>query len=175
VKAVKQVQHNFTIQMATNTITPMMYDGTSNPATFVEHFRLQALFQDWDEAKQLTSLPLFLKGTAKEIYVAITTKTSIETVLKNLITACTQPQEVLLNQFFQRRQHPGESISKFAKALQELLQLADPTMPLPNQTTLLKAQICQSLPEHMRVMMHFISAISWHILLLNLEKWTQRI
>jgi hypothetical protein len=48
-------------------------------------------------------------------------------------------------------------------------------MPLPNQTTLLNRQICQSLPEHMRVMMHFISAISWHILLLNLEKWTQRI
>jgi hypothetical protein len=44
-----------------------------------------------DEAKQFTSLPLFLKGTAKEMYAAIATKTSIETVLKDLIAACTQP------------------------------------------------------------------------------------
>ena len=156
--------------MASNTLAPMMYDGSTNPATFLDHFRLQSLFQDWDEAKQLTSLPLFLRGTAREMYTFIPIKTSIETVLTELIAACTQPQEVLLNQFFQRKQHPGESISKFAKALQELLHLADPTLPVRNQTTLLKAQLCQSLPEQMRAMINFNSTMSWNDLLRNLDK-----
>ena len=153
-----------------NNMQFVMYDGSSSPVTFVEHFRLQALFHDWDEAKQLTSLPLFLKGKAKRAYTAIVTKTAINVVLKGLIDACAQPQEVLLNEFFQRKQRQGESISKFAIALQDLLALADPTMPEDNQTRLLKAQICLSVPEHMRAMINFNPAMTWDNLIANLEK-----
>ena len=37
--------------MATNAnnLAPMMYDGSTNSNTFVEHFQLQALFQGWDD------------------------------------------------------------------------------------------------------------------------------
>ena len=40
--------------MASNTLAPIMYDGSTNPVSFVEHFRLQALFQGWDSAYIIT-------------------------------------------------------------------------------------------------------------------------
>ena len=73
--------------MASNMqLTPIMYDGSTDPVSFVEHFRLQALFMGWDVATQATSLPIFLKGQAKENYTAIiATKTDIGDILADLI------------------------------------------------------------------------------------------
>jgi hypothetical protein len=108
--------------MATNAnnLAPMMYDGSTNPNTFVEHFQLQALFQGWDDTAKVLALPIFLKGQAKDNYTTIRlTETDIRPILKALITMCAQPAEVLLDEFFERRQQPGESISTFAKALKE--------------------------------------------------------
>ena len=68
-----------------STLSAVIYDGNSNPATFVQQFKYQALFHDWDAAKQLTSLPLFLKGRAKCMYDAITTKQDIKNVLDELV------------------------------------------------------------------------------------------
>ena len=118
-------------------LTPIMYDWGTDPVSFVEHFRLQALFMGWDVATQATSLPIFLKGQAKENYTAIiATKTDIDDILADLIKTCAQPREVLLDEFFERKQRPGESVSAFAKALKALLTGAEPTMPADNKKTL---------------------------------------
>ena len=100
-------------------LAPIMYDGSTNPTTFVEHFRLQARFQDWDNTNQLLALPLFLKGQAKENYATIlATKTTINDILAELIKMCERPRELLLEEFFERKLRPGESVSSFAKAIQ---------------------------------------------------------
>jgi hypothetical protein len=118
-----------------------MYDGTTSPVVFAEYFRLQAIYQDWDNDKACLVLPLFLRGNAKKVFAAFNPKTSIEDLLAEIIDKCSQPQEFLLNEFFNRKQHAGESVSQFAAALAVLLQAADPTMPEINATKLLKAQL----------------------------------
>ncbi len=153
-----------------STLSAVIYDGNSNPETFVQKFKLQALFHDWDAAKQLTSLPLFLKGRAKRMYDAITTKQDIKNVLDELVKSCSQPKELLLYQFYERKRSTNESISKYALALQDLLALAVPTMDLAQQTILLRAQLCLSVPEHMRALIQFNSALSWDDLLSCLDK-----
>jgi hypothetical protein len=153
-----------------STVSVVLYDGTTTPANFVQQFKLQALFHDWDDAKQLTSLPLFLKGRAKRNYDAIVTKTAIEDVLRDLVTSCSQPKELLLYQFYERKRASNESISKYALALQELLALAVPTMNLAEQTILLRAQLYLSVPEHMRALIQFNSSLSWDALLVCLDK-----
>ena len=157
--------------MAANNLAPMMYDGSTNPNTFVRHFKLQALFQAWDDAAQLLALPIFLKGQAKDNYTIIrTTKNAIDDVLKDLITMCSQPCEVLLDEFFERKLRPGESISSFAKTLKDLLNQAEPTLPAANHKTLLLRQLSKSLPPHMQTQINFNSTMAWNELLANLDK-----
>ena len=156
-------------------MTPIMYDGTTNPTVFVEYFRLQAVYQEWDNAKQCLVLPMFLRGAAKKVFTAFNPKNNIDDLLAEIVDKCTQPQEFLLNEFFQRKQQIGETISKFALALEALLQAADPTMPVANQTKLLKAQLSNSLPDHTRELINFNSAMTWPELLRNLDKSTPRV
>jgi hypothetical protein len=152
-----------------------MYDGTTSPVVFAEYFRLQAIYQDWDNDKACLVLPLFLRGNAKKVFAAFNPKTSIEDLLAEIIDKCSQPQEFLLNEFFNRKQHAGESVSQFAAALAVLLQAADPTMPEINATKLLKAQLSNSLPDHTRELINFNEALTWTQLLRNLDKSGPRV
>jgi hypothetical protein len=159
--------------MATNAnnLAPMMYDGSTNPNTFVEHFLLQALFQGWDDTAKVAALPIFLKGQAKDNYNTIRqTLNDIGPILKALVTMCAQPAEVLLDAFFERKHQPGETISTFAKALKELLAQAEPTLPEANHKTLLLRQLAKSLPPHMQTQINFNSGMPWNELLANLDK-----
>ena len=162
----------FSVSMAkvVSSMASMMYDGSTDPKEFSRQFRLHALFNDWDEAKQLTSLPLFLKGKAERVYNAITVKSKIDDVLKEINKKCAQPQEALLHQFYGRRREPHESITKYALALQDMLVLAVPDMDAAQQAVLLRAQLCLSLPEHMRALIQFNASLAWDDLLACLDK-----
>ena len=154
---------------------PTMYDGTTSQVVFAEYFRLQAVYQDWDNDKACLVLHLFLRGNAKKVFAAFNPKDNIENCLKEIIDKCAQPQEFLLHEFFQRKQHVGESISTFAAALEALLQAADPSMPEINQTKLLKAQLSNSLPDHTRELINFNPAMTWADLLRNLDRSIPRV
>jgi hypothetical protein len=41
---------------------------------------------------------------------------------------CERPRELLLEEFFERKLRPGETVSSFAKAIKTLLTEAEPTM-----------------------------------------------
>jgi len=152
-------------------LAPIMYDGSTNPTTFVEHFRLQARFQDWDNTNQLLALPLFLKGQAKENYTTIiATKTTVNDILAELIKMCERPRELLLEEFFERKLRPGETVSSFAKAIKTLLTEAEPTMSAETRHTLLLRQLGKSLPSHVRTQLNFNSRMEWNELLVNLDK-----
>ena len=150
------------------TVSAVIYDGSTNLSDFVRQFRLQALFHGWNDDKMLSSLPLFLKGRALRNYNDIVSKTNLEVVLKALADSCSQPKELLLYQFYERKRTQNESISKYALALQEML--AVPAMHMDQQTVLLRAQLCLGLPEHLRAMVQFNSAMSWDNLIVCLDK-----
>ena len=54
-------------------ITPLTYDGTTNPATFARKFKVQALYQGWEEPEQLNALSILLEGQSLEHYNVIIT------------------------------------------------------------------------------------------------------
>ena len=65
-------------------LAPIMNDGSTNPTIFVDHFRLQASFQAWDNTNQLLAFALFLKGQAKENFTTIIeAKTKINDIWQN--------------------------------------------------------------------------------------------
>ena len=148
----------------------LVYDGSTSPSDFIRSFQIQALYQDWDGASQLTHIPLFLKGKAKRVYDALTIKTTIKHVTDELLAKCAQSQDQLLYQFYERKRHDDESISKYALALQDLLQLAVPSLGTLEQTTLLRAQLCLSLPDHLQALIQFSPSMSWDDLLACLDK-----
>ena len=146
------------------------YDGTTDPKEFVRAFKLQSAMLNWNDAKQLSLVSLFLKGKALRVYENIQTKESIEDVLEAIIQGCAQPKEIHHEEFYQRKIRSDESITQFAMALQDLLQKAIPGMKQPEQAVLLKAQLCESLPDHLKALVKFSSEKSWDEILNGLEK-----
>ena len=102
------------------------------------------------------------------MFKAINPQTTILQIFNGLITGCQQPQELSLYQFYERKRRTGESVSKFALALQELLLKALPEMndtpELANK--FLRPQLCLNLPPHMRAMVQFNSNLTWEQLLI---------
>ena len=70
----------------------MPYDGTTDPHELARSFKLQSLLLNWNDAKQLTVLPLLLKGKALRVYNILATKENIEDVLKAVTDGCAQPK-----------------------------------------------------------------------------------
>ena len=154
-------------------ITPLTYDGSTNPATFARKFKIQALYQDWDEDAQLKAIPILLEGAAlehyNEILVAKANSTTVE-ILVELTKRCVQPREKLLDDFFDRTQQPGESITSFAKALKELITQAEPSMDPDTRKSLLIRQLSKALPPYMQTLIDFCSTMTWENLLAKLDK-----
>ena len=148
----------------------VVYDGSTNPTEFIRQFKIQALYYEWDEAKQLANIELFLKGKAERVFTALNPKTAIKHVFDGLTLACSQSQELLLYQFYERKRGENESVSKYALALQDLLHLAVPNMDALVQNTFLRAQLCLSVPEHMKALIQFNATLSWDDLLSALDK-----
>jgi hypothetical protein len=90
--------------------------------------------------------------------------------LAELIKMCERPRELLLEEFFERKLRPGETVSSFAKAIKTLLTEAEPTMSAETSHTLLLRQLGKSLPSHIRTQLNFNSRMEWNELLVNLDK-----
>lgn len=159
------------------TIKNLIYNGDSDPVVFAQEFDLQTILAEWNDENAFKFLPHFLKGKAKrlvEAALASTNKpTTVTHIMKILKDGCEVPRTMLMYQFFERRKRPTESVSKFARSLQDLLIRASPTMDIDCQTDLLRAQLCLSVPEHLRAMIQFSEAFgtaNWDKMLSVLDK-----
>ena len=75
-----------------------LFDGLSSASDFKQQFQPYAEFNDWNEDKQKSALPLFLKGKAKAVYDAkVQNNMSINHRLKALVEGCAPPKETLLS------------------------------------------------------------------------------
>lgn len=148
------------------------YDGNSDPVEFTKSFKLHAFMFGWDDAKQLQVLPLLLKGRAERIFNGLdnTKKAAIKDALEEIENNCVQSQEMLLNAFYSRKPAPGERLSSFANALQDLLTKAVPKLGNNEKTILLRSQLCEHLPEHLRALIHFNHNKSWDDILCALDQ-----
>lgn len=154
------------------TIGIPIFSGSGDIKDFIKAFQLQSLCFNWDEAKQCTAIPFLLTGKAENIYETISTdnKKKIEEVLKALSAGCVVSQEVLLDRFFERKPNGQELLSAYALALQVLLKKAMPTLQAKEAEILLRRQIGQYLPEHMRALIHFNSQKTWEELITAIDQ-----
>lgn len=149
----------------------MEYDGIDDPDTFIQDFKITAIYQKWDETAQLTHFPVFLKGKALRVYTACQEKDTIAICYNAVIAGCKPPNESLLINFFHRTLKQDESISKHALELQELLQLAMPDLQVGNRTSLLRAHLSLSLPKELQTLVNFTADnLSWDNLLVKLDQ-----
>ena len=156
----------------TVSLNDLLYDGLSDPRTFQYHFNLQVVYQTWDEARQLVTLPAHLIGKAKRAWDALTNteKASIGTAMPALIKALDKPKDTLLSMFFAEKRRDDEPLSKFAWRLQEMLLKAMPDLSPDQSAQMLRGQILNHLPEHMRALIVFSPTMSWDALLVALDK-----
>ena len=160
----------------TVSLNDLLYDGLSDPRTFQYHFNLQVVYQTWDEARQLVTLPAHLIGKAKRAWDALTNteKASIGTAMPALIKALDKPKDTLLSMFFAEKRRDDEPLSKFAWRLQEMLLKAMPDLSPDQSAQMLRGQILNHLPEHMRALIVFIPTMSSDALLVALDNARRR-
>lgn len=80
------------------------------------------------------------------------------------------PQEVLLDRFFERKPNGQELLSAYAMSLQNLLRKAMPNLQDREREILLRRQIGQYLPDHMRALIHFNAQKTWEELLTAIDQ-----
>jgi len=166
-----------------NSLLQLVYDGLSDPKIFEQNFNIHKECNEWSDARQLVILPVLLKDKAKRLYdsfskVVDPTATTVvnktgAALLKELVSACEQQKECMLYQFYERQRLPGESVSKFAQVIQELLLKALPNLSPENMSSLLRAQLCLHVPQDLRALIQFSSTFgtaSWDKLLASLDK-----
>jgi hypothetical protein len=147
------------------------YDGTSDPVEFLKKFNLQAKAANWKAEDKAEAIQYYLKGKSERIFNGIASdKRTFDEISKALIAGCSQPQEVLLYAFYQRRPQPGEQLSTFALALQDLLNKAVPTLDDRHKAIFLRAQLAQHLPDHMRALIQFNANKTWDELLSAMDQ-----
>ena len=148
-----------------------VYDGTDDPEKFIQDFRIQALYQDWNEAKQITNFPIFLSGKAKRVLDACADKDTIKKAIDAVLAGCKPPDESLLYKFYDRKLKKNEKISSFALVLQELLLVAMPTLNKAHMETMLRAQLCCSLSPELKQLVTFTAGtLTWDQLLIKLDQ-----
>jgi hypothetical protein len=113
-----------------------------------------------------------LTGKAERVYKCMdeTKKKSFDEVSKALVAGCSQPQEVLLYAFYNRKPHSGEQLSTFALALQDLLNKAVPLLDEKHKAIFLRAQLAMHLPDHMRALIQFNANKTWDELLVAMDQ-----
>ena len=75
----------------------------------------------------------------------------------------------MLQNFRNRRPHPGERLSTYAQALLELLNKAIPNIGAEVSNELVRDQLTAHLPEYMKAIIRFNQSMSWDDLLKSLD------
>ena len=153
-------------------VSVKQYDGLSDPKGFKKSFTLNALMLNWDDGRKISILPHLLIGRAERVYneMADEDKTDVAKIFEALEKNCVQSTEVLLHAFNTRKPGLNETLSSYARDLQELLEKAVPSLGLREKNIFLRNKLAESLPEHMRALIKFNSDKSWDDLLKCLDE-----
>ena len=103
------------------------FDGSTDTNDWIRMFKIMAVFQDWDEPKQIKYIDLFLKGKASNVYKktcpTATTINTIDPLFTALIVGCKKSEAQLHALFRARRKLPHETFGQFGAAIYDLLKL----------------------------------------------------
>jgi hypothetical protein len=155
----------------------LTYDGLSCPREFKKQYLKMAAAFGFNDAAKLANVGLYLDGRALVVYEELmrartdhTVPTTIGAVLDALIDEFTAPTDNLINEFHNRRLIQGESIAKFATAIQATLTKAMPGLNESQRSPFLKNRLRSVLPDHLKVLVDFNDQLSWNELVKKLDR-----
>jgi hypothetical protein len=76
------------VKMSLSGMEGLFYDGLGAPDEFVRTFKVQAIFQDWNDEDALKFLPAFLHGHAADVFAKLTAKTTLDDAIKGIVANC---------------------------------------------------------------------------------------
>jgi hypothetical protein len=158
---------------AASAFTSLVYDGETDVSKFFQNFYIQCSLVEWDSAKQLEKIPLFLSDKALRAFNDGGAPASIKLAEEKIRKACTKSADFLLFQLYSRKRLPTESIGQYGRVLQKMLTKAAPLMDATFCASLLRAQLCVGASAHERGLIQFSSSLttaSWDSVLEMLEK-----
>ena len=151
----------------------LLYDGLTDVRRFVKIFKLHAIHKAWTAANQLAYLPDMLTGKAERVFNALNETTERDTIvhaLAALITKLAKPKEELMMLFYAEKRRSDEPLSRFAFRLQEMLVSALPEATEDILNQLLRANILNHVPDHIRSLIIFNPNMPWDDVLVSLDK-----
>jgi hypothetical protein len=156
-------------------VMKLIYTGDTDPVEWFKVFEVRSKFAEWDDAKMLEAVPCFLDSKAKRLLEAAQNndKDSYVKVKKIIIDGCKKSCDSVLYQFYSAKRATNENISRYARRLQELLVKAMPQMSNNDRTALLRAQLCNEVPENLRALIQFSASFgegNWDKILDMLDK-----
>jgi hypothetical protein len=149
------------------------FDGSEPANEWIRSFKISAVYHDWDEKAQIEHIQLFLLGKGLRLFKAVhptsTSNTTIKPIFDALLVGCAKSPTFLHNQFKNRRKLANETFGQFASALYELIKAAMPDTADAQLQGMLKAQIFEGVPEHVKPLLIFDKDRSWDDIVDNLD------
>ncbi|GLV33386.1 hypothetical protein CBL_20132, partial [Carabus blaptoides fortunei] len=100
--------------------------STGDWPEWIDNFNAFALLKGWDDSQKVVALPLFLEGSAKQVFQSLSADQR-----ENWTTLCDALRAILMPEddgaearFLQRKQMPGETVAMFAAGLRALGNVA---------------------------------------------------
>lgn len=93
---------------------------------WIDNFKAFALLKGWDDTQKVVALPLFLEGSAKQVFQSLSAEQREDwTILCDTLRAILMPEDDGAEaRFLQRKQMPGETVAMFAAGLRALGNVA---------------------------------------------------
>ena len=122
--------------------------ATGDPIEWFQKFEICSKANSWDAAKMAIKLPTLLEGEALAIWLELSDEDqgTYDTAKENLITKMTPAGFISLNEFHQRKAHPGEALPVYLHELKRLLDRAMPKLEKKARDQLLLHQFLDGLP-----------------------------
>jgi hypothetical protein len=134
----------------------LMYDPYDDPNS--KYHLIQCQYLDWDNARAINNLPLFLKGRALTVHNEnLQNKATLEACFNTLEARFRTPTHLPIQRYEARTLKQEETILSFATEIHSLLTAAMPNLTEDQRLPLLKAKLNSNLPEHLYAILHFVN------------------
>ena len=124
--------------------------STGNAIEWFKHFELCCKANNWDAEMQAIKLPMLLEGETLATWLELSDEEQMtyETAKKAVVDGIMPMAFTSLEEFHQRKLHPGEALSVYVHNLKVLLERAMPGINATSRGQLLLHQFLTGIPMH---------------------------
>ena len=122
--------------------------SSGNASDWLKRFEICSTANSWSDEMKAKKLPTLLEGEALAVWLEMTAEdqANYTTVRETLINKMSPEAFVSLDEFHQRKLHPGESVTLYAHELKKLLGQAMPELEVDVRNQLVLHQFMVGLP-----------------------------